>query len=176
MMRLAALITLLAGMLALATAPANGTPPFAQQPAGAAAAETKKCVWVWKKKKVVRWVKRHGKPKRVVRYRKVKVRVCRNMPVPAPSRLGVKAWEFGFTLSAKRIEAGDTIVELNNQGEDAHDLHIQRVAGGAELSTPETEPGDQQRIRFNTVPGEYRLWCSLPNHAAWGMDTNFEAG
>ena len=74
------------------------------------------------------------------------------------------------------LVAGDTIIELNNQGEDAHDLHVQRSGSDEELSTPETEPGTQSRIRFTTTPGTYRLWCSLPNHASWGMDTTFEAG
>ena len=90
---------------------------------------------------------------------------------PAPARLGVKSWEFGFTLSAKEIPAGDTIVELSNQGEDSHDLHIQRVDGGETLAAPETDPGGINRIRFTTTPGTYRLWCSLPFHAQRGMDT-----
>lgn len=147
----------------------------AEPATGATASGATKCSWEWKRKKQVKWVWRRGKKIRVVRYRLTRVRVCRQIPVPAPARLGVKAWEFGFTLSAKKLRAGDTIVELNNQGEDAHDLHIQRVGGGADLATPETEPGEQNRIRFTTSPGSYRLYCSLPNHASWGMDTSFEA-
>lgn len=131
------------------------------------------CSWEWKKKKVVRWVRRHGKKKRVVIWKKIKVKVCHEAPVPDPSRLGVKAWEFGFTLSAKEIDAGDTIVELNNQGEDDHNLHIQSTDGGEELATPDIEPGGIDRIRLDTAPGTYRLWCSLPTHAERGMDTTF---
>ncbi len=167
-------------MVVLAAAlvgPAGATPagPVDGQPS---AIRAKKCSWEWKRKKVVRWVWRNGVKKRIVRYRPVKVRVCRTIPdpVPAPARLGVKAYEFGFTLSAKNLVAGDTIIELNNQGEDAHDLHVQRTGSDAELSTPETEPGTQARIRLTTTPGTYRLWCSLPNHASWGMDTTFQAG
>ena len=89
--------------------------------------------------------------------------------------LGVRAWEFGFTLSAKTVEAGDTIIELNNQGEDDHNLHVQPVDGGEELATPDANPGATDRIRLTTTPGVYRLWCSLPNHAARGMDTTFVA-
>lgn len=140
-----------------------------------AAGGTKKCHWRWKRKKVVKWVRRKGRLKKVIRYRKVRVRVCRTVPVPAPARLGVSAWEFGFTLSAKRIAAGDTIIELNNRGEDSHDLHVQRLDGGEDLATPETAPGKQNRIRFVTTAGSYRLWCSLPTHAVRGMDTTFEA-
>ncbi len=132
-----------------------------------------KCHWEWRKKKRVRWVWRHGRKKRVVTFRKYKVRKCRTIevPVPDPARLGVKAWEFGFTLSAIEIKAGDTIIELNNQGEDSHDLHVQRVDGDDEIATPETGPGQVNQIRFTTTPGIYRLWCSLPTHAQRGMDT-----
>jgi plastocyanin len=146
--------------------------PGTAAPSGADATASV-CKWKWKKKRVVKWVRKAGKKKRVVRVKKVKV--CVPVPPPAPARLGVKAREFGFTLSAKTIRSGDTIVELNNQGEDAHDLHVQRVGGGQEYATPETIPGGIERLRFDTAPGSYRLWCSLPNHATWGMDTTFEA-
>lgn len=171
------LLTALALAVLMTTgSPATGASGGPDAGSAATASATTECSWEWKRKKVVKWVWRKGKKKRVVRQRKVKVRVCRPVLPPAPARLGVKAWEFGFTLSAKQLKAGDTIVELNNQGEDAHDLHIRRVDGGTELSTPETEPGEQNRIRFTTTPGTYRLWCALPNHAGWGMDTNFDAG
>lgn len=155
---------------------ASGSPD-GLSPAGADAGVSaqKECAYEWRRKRIVRWVRRNGRLKRVVRFKRVRVRVCRNVPGPAPNRLGVKAWEFGFTLSAKQVSAGDTIIELNNQGEDAHDLHVKRLDGGDELSAPETEPGWQNRIRLTTAPGDYRLWCSLPNHASWGMDTTFTA-
>lgn len=134
------------------------------------------CSWQWKKKRVTRWVRRHGKLVRVSRIRKVKVRVCVEQPPPPPARLGVKAWEFGFTLSRKELDAGDTIIELNNQGEDDHNLHIQRIEGGDELSTPDTVPGQTSLLRFTTTPGTYRLWCSLPTHSERGMETTLEVG
>ncbi|MCB0869677.1 MAG: hypothetical protein KDB52_02490 [Solirubrobacterales bacterium] len=175
MKRLAFIASLLLG-LGLVAGPAAASGPDQLDPVRPSAAGEKQCSWKWKTRKVVKWVHRDGRLKRVVRFRKVRVRVCRVVPPADPARLGVKAYEFGFTLSAKSLTAGDTIVELNNRGEDAHDLHIQRVGGGEELSTPETGPGEQNRIRFTTTPGSYRLWCSLPNHAAWGMDTTFNAG
>jgi len=140
----------------------------------ASTSATTQCSWKWKRKKVVRWVRRHGKKVRIARYRKFRVRVCRTIPDPPPPdpvRLGVKAYEFGFTLTAVQTAAGDTIIELNNQGEDDHNLHVQRLDGGEELATPDTGPGQLNRIRFVTTPGSYRLWCSLPTHAERGMDT-----
>ena len=144
-------------------------------PGPLATASTVTCRWKWRWKKRVRWVERHGRKKRVVKYRKVKVKRCRTVTPPAPARLGVKAWEFGFTISAKEVEAGDTIIELNNQGEDDHNLHVQPVDGSEELATPDTDPGSINRVRLTTTPGAYRLWCSLPNHAVWGMDATFVA-
>lgn len=123
----------------------------------------------WKKKRVVKYVKRHGKKKRVVRFRKY--RVCVPVKPVAPARLGVKAYEYGFTLSRTSLAAGDTVVELSNRGEDEHNLHIQRVSGGSETVIPDTAPSTYDRARFNTQPGTYRLWCSLPTHADLGMDT-----
>jgi plastocyanin len=171
-----ALISLVLAASVTLAGPAAGTPPDGRQTAkssaGTGAGTGKVCHREWRKKRFVRWVKRQGKLKRVVVVRKVRVRVCRPAPPPDPTRLGVKAWEFGFTLSTTELKAGDTIIELNNQGEDAHDLHVRRLDGGDELSTPETEPGQVNRIRFISSPGSYRLWCSLPNHATWGMDTS----
>ena len=129
-----------------------------------------KCEYKWRRMKVVKRVKRHGKVKRVVRYRWRRVCVPVTVPGADPERIGVKAFEFGFILSTATLEAGDTIAELNNRGEDPHDLHIQKVGGGPEVVFPETLPSSYSRQRFETVPGNYRLWCSLPFHAERGMD------
>lgn len=86
----------------------------------------------------------------------------------------MKAFEFGFTLSRQSIESGDTIVELNNRGEDEHDLHLQRLEGGPEYEVGDTAPSSFSRLRLATQPGTYRLWCSLADHAELGMDTTVE--
>lgn len=153
---------------------AAASPAPAQTGPSAGSSATKNvCTWKWKRQRIHRWVKTNGKWKRVVRYKVKKIRICRqvNLPDPAPARLGVRAFEFGFTLSATSLNAGDTIIELNNRGEDGHDLHLVRLEGGAELATPETAPSQTSRIRLTTSPGSYRLWCSLPTHAEKGMDT-----
>jgi plastocyanin len=155
---LAATIAVLASGLPAASASVPTGPPA--------------CKWKWKKKKVVKKVKRKGKVKRVVRWRKRPV--CVPVPPPAPARIGVGAFEFYFILSATRLKAGDTIAELNNRGEDPHDLHISRLDGSSEVVIPETGPLTYARVRFDTQPGTYRLWCSLPFHAERGMDANVE--
>lgn len=131
------------------------------------------CVWKWKKKRVIKKIKRHGRIKRIVKVKRY--RVCVPVRPPAPARIGVNAFEFYFILSTDSIAAGDTIAELNNRGEDPHDLHISRIDGSGEVAVPETPPSTYSRVRFNTEPGTYRLWCSLPFHAERGMDATFEA-
>jgi len=151
---------------ASAAAPRQASPATSAKPASPSAA----CTWKWKKKRVVKWVRRHGKRVKVVRYRHR--RVCVPVATPAPARLGVKAFEYGLILSAGSIESGDTIIELSNRGEDAHDLHIARLDdtdGSSEKAVPVTPPSTFNRIRFDTAPGTYRLWCSLPTHADLGM-------
>src|SRR5204862_7577632 len=48
---------------------------------------------------------------------------------PPPARLGVTAREWSLVLSRQTLTAGRAIVELQNFGEDAHNLRIARVDG-----------------------------------------------
>lgn len=164
---------------------ARGTP--------AAAAE---CAWHRHSKRVVKHVRRDGKSRRVNRTRHWWA--CDPLPTsqpaagapPAPSapaptpvteepvvaRLGVKAQEFGpeeyaYTLSRPNLAAGEVIVELNNQGEDPHNLNLQLAGGeGPLLQIPDTDPLQRTSGRFSLPAGTYRLWCSLPKHDERGMN------
>jgi plastocyanin len=89
---------------------------------------------------------------------------------PTVGRLGVKASEFKFVLSRSTLSAGEAIVELDNQGEDPHNLNLQLADGeGPEFHVGEI--GSQKRTsgRFTLAAGTYRLWCSLPGHEELGM-------
>jgi hypothetical protein len=46
---------------------------------------------------------------------------------PTPARLGVSAQEFHLTLSRPSVKAGVLEIELQNDGEDPHDLRVRRV-------------------------------------------------
>lgn len=128
------------------------------------------CAWHWHKGWIVKHVRRHGKIRKIVRIRHW--RTCDPIKAPTgPARLGVKSYEFRFALSRASTAAGDTIAELNNLGEDPHDLNIARVdGGGATIAFGETPSLGLSSERFATEPGQYRLWCSLPGHAALGME------
>jgi plastocyanin len=84
-----------------------------------------------------------------------------------PSRMLVAAREFDLTLSRTTLAAGPAIIQLANQGEDGHDLHI--AGRGATRAIAETHPGATAIWRGTLKPGRYRLYCSLPGHAAAGM-------
>ena len=89
---------------------------------------------------------------------------------PSPSRLLVTAREFSFTLSKPKLDAGRSIIQLYNYGEDPHDLRIQRVGGPTVTDLGEVLPGQtgtlDTKLRRKST---YRLWCSIPGHADLGM-------
>ena len=88
---------------------------------------------------------------------------------PPPARLQVAAKEFSLTLSRAKLKPGWAIVELANYGEDPHDLRLRRIGGTVTRSISVVEAGDQRSLRAKLLPGRYKLWCSLADHAARGM-------
>jgi plastocyanin len=91
------------------------------------------------------------------------------LPPPPPARVQVVAHEFRYALSRVSIKAGAAIIELANAGQDAHDLRMQRVGGKRVYAWPETPAGEISDRAITLLPGTYRLWCSIANHRALGM-------
>ena len=88
---------------------------------------------------------------------------------PPPARVQVVAREFSFALSRTTITAGDAIVELVNDGQDSHDLRMQRVGGSRVYVWPTVLPGRFADRAYRLLPGTYVLWCSLADHRELGM-------
>jgi len=88
-----------------------------------------------------------------------------------PSRLGVQAEEFHLALSRVSVKAGVVEIELQNTGEDPHDLRLRKVGGHHTFTIPITKPGARKTIAIHLRAGRYRLWCSLADHRALGMQT-----
>ena len=65
---------------------------------------------------------------------------------PPPSRLLVTAREYCFTLSKPKIDAGPSIIQLYNYGEDPHDLELQRVGGPTVIELGEVVPGETGQL------------------------------
>ncbi len=91
----------------------------------------------------------------------------------APARLGVVAKEFRFSLSRTTLKRGPAIIELDNFGEDVHDLRLRRVGSTRIYAVRETKPGDRAELTLRLAPGRYRLWCATANHAQLGMRASF---
>jgi hypothetical protein len=91
-------------------------------------------------------------------------------PAAPATRLGVVAREWSLVLSRTSLPAGEAIVELDNLGEDAHNLRIERVDGaGGAANVPLAESGEVQSARAALSAGDYKLFCALPGHEAQGM-------
>ena len=88
---------------------------------------------------------------------------------PQPARVQVVAREFSFALSRTTIRAGEAVVELENLGQDAHDLRMQRRGGAHVYGWPVVQPGGHADREYRLLPGVYVLWCSLANHRELGM-------
>jgi hypothetical protein len=90
----------------------------------------------------------------------------------APSRLLVGGSEFRLTLSRATVKPGRVLIQLQNRGEDDHDLRLQRMTTKANPAVARwavTKPGDLSELTLRLRRGRYRLWCSLPGHRELGM-------
>jgi hypothetical protein len=171
-------------------------------PIGGDRAAAADCTWQRHAKRVVKQVRRDGRVRRVVRVKRwwacdpvappaavalppaatvpLPVAPPQDEPEPPPRRVSVKAGDatpeaFSFSLSRPFVVAGEVTVELNNQGEDPHNLNLQPEGGeGPPLEVGEAGPGENRVGRFNLAPGTYRLWCSLLQHEEWGMKVDLE--
>lgn len=91
-------------------------------------------------------------------------------PEPLPRTLGVFAREFSLVLSRSAVAAGAVTVQLENQGEDPHDLVLTALDGqGGGGHFPTVGHGDRATQRLELHAGRYRLVCTLPGHEAAGM-------
>jgi len=104
-------------------------------------------------------------------------------PKPAvPERGLVRGAEFDLTLSKQQLKPGRAIVQFFNDGEDPHDLKLQRIgdAGapeGAELSIGVVGTGAYENIDTRLEQRTtYRLWCSLSDLAKLDMEATLQTG
>lgn len=156
------------------------------------------CSWQRHSKTVVRHLRRHGHPHRVKRIKhwwscEAQPSLIQPQPAlpiaPTPAappgeepppevgHLGVKAVEYSYTLSRPEVNAGEVIVELNNQGEDAHNLVLEHESTeDPVLEIPSTPSVSQASAQFTLSPGTYRLYCSLYKHEAKGMQATLVVG
>lgn len=99
-------------------------------------------------------------------------------PVPAPARLQVTAREFSLQLSRPSVASGSLVLELVNEGEDQHDLHVRPATGGADVAAiSRIDPfGGVGSTTGKLAAGTYTVYCSLPGHEAAGMHATLPIG
>lgn len=85
------------------------------------------------------------------------------------SRLQVVAREYSFGFSRLQIHAGQATIELDNFGQDPHDLRVQRVGAKHIAGLGTIAPGKRGDLTVRLAPGRYSFWCSIANHRQLGM-------
>src|SRR5206468_8877692 len=72
-------------------------------------------------------------------------------------------------LSRASVKAGPALIELQNVGQDPHDLRLRRIGRKRTYAIALTDPGKRRTVSLRLLPGRYRLWCSVADHAQLGM-------
>lgn len=78
------------------------------------------------------------------------------------------AREWSLTLTRDVVDAGSVGIQLQNAGEDPHNLVVTLEPP---VVFPDTPPGGRSDERVSLSPGRYLLFCSLEGHEAAGMST-----
>jgi plastocyanin len=88
---------------------------------------------------------------------------------PSIPHVQVSAVEYGFSLSRTSVPAGEVVLELVNDGQDEHNLHLEDGEGPLSESIGSTQSKGVGDLHLQMRPGSYTLFCSLPTHEARGM-------
>jgi plastocyanin len=88
---------------------------------------------------------------------------------PAPARVQIVAREYSYALSRLHVKSGEAIIELDNFGEDAHDLRVQRIGSKHVAKLGKVPAGKYADLTLHLPPGRYSLWCSIADHRRKGM-------
>lgn len=91
-------------------------------------------------------------------------------PAPLPSRTNVDLTdirEWSVRPSYRTLAAGRIDFNVNNRGEDDHDLTVRDASRN--LGQLPLAPGETDTLTLTLAAGSYTLFCSLPGHEAAGM-------
>jgi hypothetical protein len=89
-------------------------------------------------------------------------------PVTYPRRTAVDLVEWDVRSSYHTLGVGRVTFNVNNLGEDDHDLAV-RAGNGPALAKLELAPGANGPLALDLAAGSYILYCSLQGHEAAGM-------
>jgi uncharacterized cupredoxin-like copper-binding protein len=98
----------------------------------------------------------------------------RTVTAAAGGTLEVTAREYSFDPNRVVVSgAGALRIVLHNEGDLAHDIHLER--DGEDVGgTPPFPGGGSRTARLQLEPGTYRLLCTVGDHAELGMTGTLE--
>jgi hypothetical protein len=90
---------------------------------------------------------------------------------PPPAHLLAFATEYRLGTSRAKAPAGVLVAQLQNNGQDDHDLAVRNARGQIIAQTKVVHHGGLGQLRVRLKPGRYQLICTLADHEARGMRT-----
>jgi hypothetical protein len=114
---------------------------------------------------------RREEPTRTINRPTPRVPAPKPTPKPKPlARMQVIAREFSLTLSRGTLAKGIVAIELDNFGQDPHDLRVERAdSPSTGFSFTLAKPRTVSSKKLTLSPGQWKLYCTLPGHEALGM-------
>jgi plastocyanin len=93
----------------------------------------------------------------------------RTVTTEAGGAVTVTARDYSFDPTRIVVSGTGVVrIELHNDGDLAHNLHLQR--GGKDVGgTPSFAPGATRSVRLRLQPGTYEMLCTVGDHAQLGM-------
>jgi len=84
------------------------------------------------------------------------------------STVDISETEFALDPSDPTAAAGTVTFNVANDGETVHNLEVE--GNGVEETTDTIEAGASAELTADLEAGEYRIYCSIGDHAAQGME------
>jgi plastocyanin len=85
----------------------------------------------------------------------------------------VSMTEYAFEPKNLTVSRGDTIT-FTNDGEEPHNYTIPDVKGRGDITTGDVDPGSSTQLTADLDPGNrpgpFGVVCTIPGHAAQGME------
>ena len=92
----------------------------------------------------------------------------------ASTAVGVGEREFRIYPYRTKVRPGTVRFNVNNLGEDVHNLQVRGPHGYRIRTTPDIRSGEGYKLVAHLRrPGRYTLICTKPGHAARGMKATF---
>jgi plastocyanin len=91
-------------------------------------------------------------------------------PVPLPSRTGVDLNEYSLVPAYRTLAAGPVELNATNFGMDEHNLTVDSPAGATLGQVDLPAAGGTGTLTLTLPAGSYKLYCSLYDHDALGMN------